>query len=269
LQNNVNSIILNGGNAAKRHIMGAAVDLKQSYGSDTGTAQPERLSADIGYLRAMEPEVKEKNIAEILEKALQNNGESVIFKNKDALTVTKMPIQANPKRAAETLRQFEIEIKDSKTHEIGVVVRLDGELLYVVRGLSDRVAILPEWEKDNIVTHNHASGSYAPSVKDVNKFVAGDGIEIRTVGYDGIGSGLFSSLVKLRGNANLELGQKMSKRFGNAKEFHLEVIKLAVAEHGYANAGKYIMRIKDKIVSDWLSQNALRPDYMFAKGDLK
>jgi hypothetical protein len=61
LQNNVNSVILNSWNIAKRHVMGAAVDLKQSYGSDAGTARPERLLTDIEHLRTMEPEVKEKN----------------------------------------------------------------------------------------------------------------------------------------------------------------------------------------------------------------
>jgi hypothetical protein len=240
-----------------------------AYSSGTGAVQPGRQPTDIERLRAMEPEVKEKDVEKILEKAMQNDGESVIFKNNDALVAIGTPIQANPERAAETLQQFEMAIKDCKTHEIGVVVRPDGELLCVVRGSSGRVIIFPEWENGSIVTHNHPLGSYAPSVKDVNKFVGGGSVSIRTVTLDRFGDGRFSSLEKVSGSTDTVLGEKMSNRFYSTASLMSEVTDLVVDKYGANWTSAQIMHEKNRLLIDWLSANALYPNYIFSEGVLR
>jgi len=130
---------------------------------------------------AMIPLVLESDAEKILEKALQDDGQRVIFKNEAAIANLGALVEANPERLAATLRQYETAIKECTTHEIGVVVRRDGELVGVVRGGDRSVNIPPEWVKGCVVTHNHPKGSNFLSVGDVLQIIDDDGFSVRNV----------------------------------------------------------------------------------------
>jgi hypothetical protein len=219
------------------------------YSSGTGAVQPGRQPTDIERLRTMEPEVKEKDVEKILEKALQDSGKSVIFKNEDAISVLGLPVQANSERVKETLRQFESAIKDCKTHEIGVIVRPDGELVCVVRGIEDRVSIPSDWVTGNILTHNHPTGVRTLSTGDVLQFINDGGLEVRTVAHDGQYAYLKRGI-----DWNPRLGTEMQKEFPNKIVAQTKAIMRADKKYGHGKwSGQEIVK---EMLNEWLDKNA-------------
>jgi len=200
---------------------------------------------------AMIPLVLENDAEKILEKAIQNDGQRVIFKNEAAITGLGTPVEANHEKLAATLRQYETAIKDCTTHEIGVIVRGDGELVAVVRGVRNEVDIPPEWLRGCTITHNHPNGSFL-SVADVALLIKGDGFYVRSVTRNNGVLGLAKDLDKTQNGEGLIA--KMNADFGGGN-----LVKFSKILDEWANKKQIVgdrISIQRAFVCAWLGENA-------------
>jgi len=203
---------------------------------------------------AMTPIVFENDIEKILENAMQNDGQRVIFKNKAAIANLGARVEANPERLAATLRQYETAIKECMTHEIGVVVRVDGEVVAVVRGVKNEVDVPSEWLKGCTVTHNHPNSSFL-SVGDVALIIKGDGFEVRSVTRNNGALGFAKDLGKIQKSA--ELIEKMNADFGGGGPLaFINTVAEWAGRNKVKGDGSNKLR---EFVRAWLGENA--PNY--------
>jgi len=227
-----------------------------------GNWEPPRFDAKSANNGAA-PLVLENDIKKILEKAMQNEGQGVIFKNEAAIANLGALVEANPERLAATLRQYEAAIKECTTHEIGVVVRRDGELVGVVRGGRGKVNIPPEWVKGCVVTHNHPNGSSFLSVTDVLNIIDDDGLSIRNVTMHNGGMSI------MKGSSELPWSEELREKLASIKSdlsFYRAVRDWA-RETGYKGVSDW-MTMAREFMREFLGGGEKRYGYKYKWGSL-
>jgi len=163
-----------------------------------------------------------------------------------------------------TLHRVESEIKDVRSHEIGVVVDLGGKEVYRKDGERSEVYIPPEYVCGNIVTHNHPSGECKLSDGDVERIIIDDGYEIRAVTFDG----RFVSLKRGTDgwNADIIAGIKDVYCNGSTVEFYKKTNRLAMEKYGSQVNIIHRKRVAEELVNGWFRENAVKYGCVFTEG---
>lgn len=165
---------------------------------------------------------------------------------------------------ADTLHRVELEIKDVRSHEIGIVIDRSGREVYRKDGERSEVYIPPEYVRGNIVTHNHPSGECKLSDGDVERIITDDGYEIRAITFDG----RFVSLKRGTDgwNTGIIAGIKDVYCNGSALEFYKKTNRLAVEKYGNQTTVIHRKRIAEELVNGWFRENAAKYGCVFTEG---
>jgi hypothetical protein len=164
-------------------------------------------------------------------------------------------------RVTETIHIVESEIKDNMDYEIGVVIDRSGNEIYRGYGQKGNVTAPPDdLVKNNIFTHNHPSGNCAFSGSDIYNIVKQDGYELRAVTSDG-------RFVSLKKNTDVWNADIVSG-FSEVSGYKLFVKAGQLAQIKYKGQATTIQICKEaeKLVNDWLRNNATKYDCIFTEG---
>ena len=167
----------------------------------------------------------------------------------------------NEKKVAEILHVSEMAIK-GLNYECGHIVSRNGDLLHVEHGQTGFVNPPVELIRDNILTHNHPSGTCAFSLNDVKSIIAHDGAEIRAVTKDG-------RLVSLRRGEdgwNPLLGDEMAKAGLSNSGVLLKSGGIVLRRYGRGYAEKQRLEIAENLLNGWLRDNAPKFGALFTEG---
>jgi len=167
-------------------------------------------------------------------------------------------------KLVETLHRIESEIKDVRSHEIGVVIDRNGKEVYRKDGERSEVYIPPEYVRGNIVTHNHPSGECKLSDGDVERIIIDDGYEIRAVTFDG----RFVSLKRDTNDWNADIIAEIKDVYcnGSTVEFYKKTNRLAVEKYGSQVTVIHRRRIAEELVNGWFRENATKYGCIFTEG---
>ncbi|MCL2182526.1 MAG: hypothetical protein FWB85_03535 [Chitinispirillia bacterium] len=164
-------------------------------------------------------------------------------------------------KIAETLHRVESEIKEVRSHEIGVVIDRSGREIYRVDGWENSVGISSGCVKNRIVTHNHPADDCMLSYKDVESTVKGDAYEVRVV----VSNGRFVSLKK---NAetwddNILIGLNNAYCCGSGLKFFERAERAARIKHGGKITNLQIKKEAENIINEWFRVNAAKYNCLF------